>query len=200
MTAYAQNASGGGFASLTSSLLARKGEALPAVDAVAHEGVDIDIRPVQAANSAPAHISYNEEKTEERLMPEQQQSVRLVHSGQPAQQTDVPDIWSLPRAPRQRVQAGRPVMKRAPTKPATPNGPYRDLLNRKATVTLKMPSLDLVRLRIAARDLEMSCQSIIIEALECYLDANGVPRDDNDPEILRETERMIKRARSRRQR
>ena len=54
MNAYAPNNSsggGGGFASLTSSLLARKGEALPAVDAVAHEGVDIDMRPMRPANA-----------------------------------------------------------------------------------------------------------------------------------------------------
>ncbi|MEX6632197.1 hypothetical protein [Hyphococcus lacteus] len=206
MTAYAQNASasGGGYASLTSSLLARKGEALPAVDAVAHEGVDVEMRPMQPpmqpANSQDSTSSYSGDSDPLENSDYQQNSVRLVHSTQAAPISgDAPDIWALPRVPRQRSSAGRPVAHKPVTKAEPKSGPYSDLLNRKASVTLKMPTRDLVRLRVAARDLDMSCQNIILEALECYLDANGVPSDMNDSAILRETARMIKRARARRQ-
>ena len=202
MTAYAQNASasGGGYASLTSSLLARKGEALPAVDAVAHEGVDVEMHPMQPANSQGSTSHYSGDSIPSENATYQQNSVRLVHSTQVApSSTEAPDIWSLPRVSRQRSGAGRPITHKPVTKAEPKNGPYSDLLNRKASVTLKMPTRDLVRLRVAARDLEMSCQNIILEALECYLDANGVPSDANDSAILRETVRMIKRARARRQ-
>lgn len=202
MTAYAQNASasGGGYASLTSSLLARKGEALPAVDAVAHEGVDVEMRPMQPANSQDSTSDYNGDSNPSENSTYQQNSVRLVHSTQAAPISgDAPDIWALPRAPRQRSVAGRPIAHKPVTNTEPKSVPYSDLLNRKASVTLKMPTRNLVRLRVAARDLEMSCQNIILEALECYLDANGVPSDMNDGAILRETARMIKRARARRQ-
>ena len=64
------------------------------------------------------------------------------------------------------------------------------LLARKAIVTLRMPARDLVRLRLASRDLEMSCQAIILDALECYLDANDVPSaSDDDAATTRRAER-----------
>ncbi len=44
-----------------------------------------------------------------------------------------------------------------------------------------MPAQDFIRLRFASRELGMSCQSIILEALDCYLDANDVvPVSDED--------------------
>ncbi len=198
MNAYAPNVSApsGGFASLTSSLLARKGEALPAVDALAHEGIDIEMRPLRPANSpgAPRKIS---EETIETLYPEHVRSpaagvrpdvrpdVRLVHSAGPAMRarSAAPKNWTI-APPRPRGSAGA----------AAPGG----LLARKAIVTLRMPARDLVRLRLAARDLEMSCQAIILEALDCYLDANDVPSASDDNAILREVERLMANAKAKR--
>ena len=215
MNAYAQNASsgggGGGYASLTSSLLARKGEALPAVDAVAHEGIDIEMRPMQPANSPGAPRKVPEEAIEslytDNHAPRMQRAVRLVHSSQSSAASraeapsrpavEQPDAWTITTPQR---RASDMVAKRtgAPTKrvqpAATGNG---DVLSRKAIVTLKMPARDLVRLRLASRDLEMNCQAIILEALECYLDANDVPSATDDEAIKREVERLLSQARMR---
>ncbi len=65
---------------------------------------------------------------------------------------------------------------------------------RNAIVKLRMPASVLVRLRYAARDLEMSCQAIILEALECYLDANDVA-PVTDEAIGHELERLLARRR-----
>ena len=208
MNAYAPNnasssGGGGGYASLTSSLLARKGEALPAVDAVAHEGVDIDMRPMKPANS-PGGPSTIGEETIEKLYPanpgmreETQQAsrrppnMRLVHPSSAPQAraaTAEPSNWTL--------SGGRPASRMRPREASAdaPSG----LLARKAIVTLRMPARDLVRLRLASRDLEMSCQAIILDALECYLDANDVPSASDDDAIQREVERLMSKAKAKR--
>lgn len=198
---YAPNApspnGGGGYASLTSSLLARKGEALPAVDSVAHEGVDIAMRPMRPANSPGAPRKISEEAIE-TLYPDNgrrpQQSgrpdVRLVHSSGERRRarSEAPKTWTIPP---QRPAAARPA-----ASPETPGG----VLARKAIVTLRMPARDLVRLKLAARDLEMSCQAIILEALDCYLDANDVPSASDDEAIMREVERLMANAKAKRAR
>lgn len=208
MNAYAPNdsSSGGGYAALTSSLLARKGEALPAVDAVAHEGVDIEMRPMRPANSpgAPKNIS---EDAIEKMYPDnpapemrskntRRPGVRLVHpvekaAAQDAEATDAPAAWTIaPKKPAQRrlPPPGAAYAANAPT----------GVLARRAIVTLRMPARDLVRLRLASRDLEMSCQAIILDALECYLDANDVPSASDDAAIRREVERLMAKAKAKR--
>jgi len=64
---------------------------------------------------------------------------------------------------------------------------------RNAICKLRMPAPDLVRLRFASRDMEMPCQAIILEALECYLDANDVP-PVRDEAIREEVERLLAKA------
>lgn len=203
MNAYAPNnaSSGGGYASLTSSLLARKGEALPAVDAVAHEGIDIEMRPLRPANSpgAPRTIDEDAIKTFYAHNPgarpqsgpgARNANVRLVHNAGPRQRAGgaAPDAWTLP--------GGRANPRRYTANP--PAEPPTGLLARKAIVTLRMPARDLVRLKLAARDLEMSCQAIILDALECYLDANDVPSASDDEAIKREIERLLSKAKVKR--
>lgn len=216
MNAYAQN-SGGGYASLTSSLLARKGEAMPAVDAMAHEGVDIEMRPLKPANSpgAPKQIS---EDTISRLYedgsgPEHSEGlrrrarpVRLVH---PAPEAEAAMPAAGAWTPRMRAgqaagqAAGQGAPKLIEAKPAgageTPlsAAARAALFARRAIVTLRMPARDLVRLRLASRELGMSCQAIILEALGCYLDANDAPAAEDDPAIIAETERMLARSKTR---
>lgn len=243
MNAYAQNTSAGdgggdGYAPLTPSLLARKGEAMPAVDADAHEGVDIDMRPLKPANSpgAPKQISeeaietlYAESITADdadgatspSTAPRQaaRRPVRLIHSAAPnsvvydstagRQQGATPSTQSSPqawtlRAPQRQIAVRLPPP--SGSAPGTATGADRvrarlrrraGPLDRKAVVTLRMPARDLVRLRFAARDLEMSCQEIILEAIECYLDANDVP-PVTDKVIMRETERLLSKTKKRR--
>ncbi|MAW80143.1 MAG: hypothetical protein CMI63_07885 [Parvularcula sp.] len=214
MNAYAPNNSsggGGGFASLTSSLLARKGEALPAVDAVAHEGVDIDMRPMRPANApgGPANVSEEainrmypsadreREREQARMTAEAHGNVEVLRPGAPRRRPahdEAPKTWTLP--PQQDRHQDRPQRQRRLRGPS-PEAPT-GILARKAIVTLKMPARDLVRLRLAARDLEMSCQAIILDALECYLDANDVPSAEDDDAIMREVERLVSKAKAKR--
>lgn len=205
MNAYAPNnaSSGGGYASLTSSLLARKGEALPAVDAVAHEGIDIEMRPLRPANSpgAPNGVDEDAIKTfyahnpgarpaNARPANARTANVRLVHNAGPRPRGAgaAPDAWTLP--------GGRTGPRRYTANPQAE--PPTGLLARKAIVTLRMPARDLVRLKLASRDLEMSCQAIILDALECYLDANDVPSASDDGAIKREIERLLSKAKVKR--
>ena len=62
---------------------------------------------------------------------------------------------------------------------------------RKATITFRMPARDLIRLRFSSRELGVSCQTIILEAIECYLEANDIsPLSDED--FAAETSRLIR--------
>lgn len=214
MNAYAPNtppANSGGYATLTSSLLARKGEALPAVDAVAHEGVDIEMRPMRPANSPGAPKSIDEDAIRtfyahngggrpqyaasrsqssrpqsSRAQAARTPNVRLVHAD-----NDAPKTWTLP--------GGRTGPRARPAYSAGPQAePATGLLARKAIVSLRMQARDLVRLRLASRDLEMSCQAIILDALECYLDANDVPSASDDEAIRCEVERLMAKAKVKR--
>ncbi|WDI32240.1 hypothetical protein PUV54_03410 [Hyphococcus flavus] len=218
MNAYAQNASGdgGGYASLSGSLLARKGEALPAVDAVAHEGVDIEMRPMRPANSpgAPKNISEksieslretgaasdSEGQTTETELREtpylrQNSAVRLVHStpDAPTQEsaTPSPDAWKIMTMQTRAAARARLTSQAAS---AQKNASDRMSGVRKAICKLRMPAPELVRLKYASRDLDMSCQAIILEALECYLDANDMPPVTDDV-IQEEVTRLLAKAR-----
>lgn len=62
---------------------------------------------------------------------------------------------------------------------------------RKATITFRMPARDLVRLRFASRELGVMCQTIILEALECYLEANDVA-PITDADFAAETDRLMR--------
>ncbi|WP_425411022.1 hypothetical protein [Hyphococcus sp.] len=208
MSAYAQNASaggGGGYASLSGSLLARKGEALPAVDAVAHEGVDIEMRPMQPANSPGAPKNISEETIEtlrengqgrETGQPgetetQRRSAVRLVHSASSPAATRAPEAWTITPPAR---SAGRMGAQRRLSPPSRTKANGSAASSRRSAICkLRMPAPDLVRLRFAARDMEMSCQAIILEALECYLDANDVPATTDDA-IQAEVERLLARA------
>jgi len=117
-------------------------------------------------------------------------NVRLVHSSaERATADETPDAWTLPG---RRPTGARPSPLRRGARAAV------GLLARKAVVTLRMPARDLVRLKLASRDLEMSCQAIILDALECYLDANDVPSASDDAAIQREIERLMSRAKAKR--
>lgn len=207
MSGYAPNPSSqndNDYAPLTASLLARKGEAMPAVDAQAHAGVDIDMRPMRPANSPGAPRTIKQE-TIESLFPAKPEAdsgeapasnVRPFerpfgatpgHAPQPGFRQ--PDAWTVtpPRRPR-------PAIDLRPLRQADP-----DPGGRKATVTFRMPVKDFVRMRFAARDLEISCQSLILEALDCYLDANDVEHV-SDEECAEEIERLMRLMKERRAR
>ena len=197
MNGYAPNPSNSddnACAPLTAGLLARKGEALPAVDADAHAGVDLTAAPQRPVNGA-SHKGVNQE-TIESLYPatpekgeaRQRSNVHRLHRPRETANVTPVDVapensWTTMSIPN------KTVFER---KSRSPRPPIQDQPGPKATVTFRMAARDFIRLRFAARDLEMSCQAVILEALDCYLDANDVAQV-SDEVCEAETERLMKK-------
>lgn len=160
---------------------------MPAVDADAHAGVDIDMHPARPAGGAPPS-GVSQETIESLYPPNPTSGGRVNGAARPRPASGHPDMWSNFAAPRRQ----RPYLRMRPPR-AHDDGDHQ----RKATVTFRMPAKDFVRLRFASRDMEMSCQSIILEALDCYLDANDIaPVSDEDCES--EVERLSRARRGKR--
>ncbi len=202
MNSYAPNPSSSddtGYAPLTAGLLARKGEAMPAVDANAHAGVDIDMRPMRPANGGPSeHVSEKTIESLKRVKPE---------TGSPGVRNNVHAFQSRPELPSPSYGSVKPapLMDAAPAEIAPADKARSWLKERapreiaaaqqgpKATVTFRMPARDFIRLRFGARDLELTCQTVILEALDCYLDANEVEQVSDEICAL-ETVRLLRTA------
>ena len=273
MSAYAPNPSYAGndegYAPLTASLLARKGEAAPAVDATAHAGVDIDLIPSAAeAGGAKRAKAVRRRAQQRRAQEEKAGASRFSAANQDyapppsdphAEDDDFPAAYAPNYAPN---PGGETIVDAEPT-PADPHDPAADNVerfpgamraraqeggawtisgpsiedpfrvfpegapmdgaaleevkarlrrrakraaasagaDRKATITFRMPARDLVRLRFASRELGVMCQSIILEALECYLEANDVA-PVSDADLAAETDRLmrLKKEKARRRR
>ena len=169
---------------LTAGLLARKGQALPAVDADAHAGVDLDMPSARPANGASRKgVSQETIESLYPVVPEKENARprsnvhRFRRSGEAANGAPVgaaPETsWTAMSIPNKSYFE----RKARPQRP-----PVQDQPGPKATVTFRMSARDFIRLRFAARDLEMSCQSVILEALDCYLDANDVEQVSDEHE------------------
>lgn len=194
MSGYAPNPEFGaaeGAAPLTASLLARKGEALPAVDAEAHAGIDIVMKapgrgPARTASSL-AERQHPAKSEDYRARPSNVRSFRPRPANANARRRQpgpAPDNWTLPQEQKQRADMKGRHKERADA-------------GRQATVTFKMSARDLIRLRLASRSLEMPCQSVLLDALDTYLDANDIaPVSPED--VARETEILIRKMKMRR--
>ncbi len=183
MSPYAPNPTPGaenGAASLTAGLLARKGEAAPAVDAEAHAGVDIAKLKLNPAREAPRAVS---QKAIETLYP--MNANGAAAGGDDADADDATRSFPAPSAtttPHREGRTDQPPANWTITPPRVRSRLVRRNIrreaaaegDRRATVTFRMPAKDFVRLRFASRDFEMSCQSIILDALGGYLDGNDV--------------------------
>ena len=165
---------------------------MPAVDADAHAGVDIDMRPMRPANT-PGAARAVQENAVESLQPQEAYGHRPeraaadnVRAFRP-RQAQAAGAWTVvtpsSAKARLRLRAARPE--------ASADA-------RKATVTFRMPAQDFVRLRFASRELAVACQTIILEALECYLEANDVPCVCEE-DIKREMERLARLQKNRKQ-
>ena len=187
MNGYApnpQSSEGAGCASLTAGLLARKGEALPAVDADAHAGVDLGLQPMQPANGDPADGSaqgnVNQETIESLYPPVSMKGEATPRSNVHHIQPRI-DAAAATAAEEERIftveEAKQLLFDRRAREPRPPLSEYK---GPKAHVTFRMPARDFVRLRFASRELETSCQNIILEALDCYLDANNIEMISED--------------------
>lgn len=158
------------------SFLARKGEAAPAVDAQAHAGTDVEDYAQTATGTG-------------------------IKSGHRRKARANPEYSALYRAPRgvRREQASGQV-EAQPVDPAVidveadttmemrlpPTAREAWFANRKtrrarfdresmrAVVTFKMPITDFFRLKNGSASLDMTCQAILLDAVDCYLEANDI--------------------------
>ena len=202
MSGYAPNPSSAetAAASLTSGLLARKGQATPAVDAMMHEGVDVDLntnfasrpKPINGGGAAqPASAAANAQND--------------YPSPSYAPAYDEPEQWEPPaqaQAPAQVTYDAPPeswtsVSERAKhrlrlrQRSAGEHGAAAHSALR-ATVKFRMPAVDFMRLRAASRTMKESCQIIILDAIAAYLDANEVEPVDEET-ARREAARLSRR-------
>lgn len=203
MTGYAPNPKSveSAAASLTSGLLARKGHAAPAVDAVAHEGVDIDLKPSSpaprrrsqhAAEDDPVDTIYAT-NSDDGAVAEPAPAPHVLHTeGEFRQRASI----TLDAAPENWTVTSESALQRRP-KPFAPRiePPKRTeaAVNAlRATVKFRMPATDFVRLRLASRAMKESCQTIIIDAIAAYLDANEVEVVDGVT-TRQEVERLVRK-------
>lgn len=197
MTGYAPNptASENAAASLTSGLLARKGQASPAVDAVAHEGVNVDLETNFAARPKPRVVDEDRNETHYR----ESQAVALPAEPYSPPQTEAEAQtggWSggghqhsasitLDAAPENWTITSEGAPLRPQLRQRSPRDSAAAQLRLKesglrATVKFRMPATDFIRLRAASREMKESCQLIIVDAIAAYLDANEVEAVDED--------------------
>lgn len=137
------------FASLTAGLLARKGEAEPALEPFAHARV----AGTSARQMAPG----------ERHALDRKDQAGLLRT--PA--FERAPVRSAPKASEDRRFAEDCPRERIATSP------------KRAAVTFRMSVHDFLRLKLASAELERSSQDIILEAIETYLDAHDVERLDD---------------------
>ncbi|MGE0409516.1 MAG: hypothetical protein AB7P23_09685 [Amphiplicatus sp.] len=167
------------FASLTAGLLARKGEAEPAIDAFKHARVD----PTSARQMAPGarHVIDRQPAGE-------------GHAGEIEPIADAGEAreeWRRIRPAKTAASAARPLPEDAPRMPPkmapgpadedfADNCPRRKIAAsaKRAAVTFRMSVHDFLRLKLASAELETPSQEIIIDAVEAYLDEKGVERLD----------------------
>ncbi len=205
MTGYAPNPKSieSAAASLTSGLLARKGHAAPAVDAVAHEGVEIDMMSAtpkpraRVIEAQPVETPYAPSENNESAVVAEPDHHASVHEENRAavsafrQRASItldaaPENWTVTSENALRRKP-IPVSAIAPAKSREPGA-----ANLRATVKFRMPAADFVRLRLASRAMRESCQTIIIDAIAAYLDANEVEIVDGVT-TRQEVERLIKK-------
>ena len=162
MNGAAANPNDADYAPLTSSLLARKGEASPTFDSDAYS-------EVMNGNEFNAPLSPIFTKNKPSPVPEAAPVVEIV----------VEEARSPVRpAKRQRPAGDKPRPRAAPppqrsNKPAARFRAVRDGQDH-AALTMRMRIAEYMRLRRAAKELGLSSYQILLDAIECYLDANEI--------------------------
>lgn len=157
---------GRGFASLTAGLLARKGEAEPALEPFAQARV----APGSARQMTPGarHQIDKPARGDDAPKPEGEEK--------PAAPAIVTANDDAPRMPEPHEKRKPPRASEGDARP--PDCPRKAASPKKAAVTFRMTTHDFLRLKLAGAELEMSGQDIIIAAIEAFLDEKGVERLD----------------------
>ena len=166
------------FAALTAGLLARKGEAEPAMDVFSHARVD----PVSARQMEPGERHDIN-----------RQAAGEGHAAQIDPISDAGDVreeWRRVKpvnAPKTAVEDAPRMAPKQPTRAPEPQKEFAEncprqkiaISAKRAAVTFRMSVHDFLRLKLASAELEVPSQDIILTAIEGYLDVKGVERLDN---------------------
>jgi len=163
MNGHMPNDSSDSYAPLTSGLLARKGQAQPAFDADAYAEVmmgDGFTAPISPIFNKPGAYAPNPGASE----------AASPHAEIGASES------AAPGRPRRRQSKSSNGPRAAPRSPARPAPAFRAAKDGPihAMVTFRLAREEFARLRRAAKELDMTCHRIILDAIECYLDANEV--------------------------
>jgi hypothetical protein len=149
------------FAVLTSSLLARKGEAEPAMEPFSHARVAESARQMRAGET---HAIGRKPPLETGEI-------------EPAGVADQSEPSGEHRISERRAPAARSAgPARAPSGPHCAPPPSNGQTQRRAAVTFRMTIHDFLRLQLAAAELERPAQDIVNDALQGFLDSRGVER------------------------
>ena len=179
------------FATLTAGLLARKGDAAPALGLFAHGRVasgasrrmpprsrrEID-RPA-ANDSPPVPVAAAKLRTPSGPSPHAQIDDLVADVEPHAAPRPSPALDDAPRIVR-----SEPASDDGGEQAPAVNRGFNEGCPRKKTaarckraaVTFRMSVHDFLRLKLAAAELEMASQDIVVNAIEAYLDAQGVER------------------------
>jgi len=182
------------FASLTAGLLARKGEAAPALEPFANARM----APGSAREMARGERHHLDRRVNDGDAP------RLAGTNDAGAPRHAPH-WALPRAdaplhdpghrgrhgpephsPHTHESAAHGLESREPDRHGEDGAlperaeicPRKAQAAKKPAVALRLSTHDYLRLRLAAAKLETSAHDIILAALDAYLDEKGVERFD----------------------
>lgn len=156
------------FASLTAGLLARKGEAEPAMERFSHARIDAG----SAREMGPGERHVLDRKGASEPAP-----VQIDPIGDPESKEE----WQRVRPVRTKAFGAAPAAEGGAEKEFAENCPREKIAKsvKRAAVTFRMSVHDFLRLKLASAELESTSQDIIIEALDSWLDRKGVERLDN---------------------
>ena len=167
----------GRFAALTAGLLARKGQAEPAMAAFSHARID----PLSARQMEPGerHTLDKRAAGEEVILPGHVEPIDDANN--------VREEWQrvAPLPPAKPEDAARMNPKHASggeeSDGFAENCPRKKIATstKRAAVTFRMSVHDFLRLKLASAELEIASGDLIIDALDRFLDEKGVERLDN---------------------
>lgn len=171
------------FASLTAGLLARKGEAKPAIEPYKH--ARLAPGSAREIERGEKHKLNRDANSHDAFSDQSQKHSEAAHS--------LPPHWELPHVDdgrwppkepahqRSRISSVRSLDSRASDHRGEVDEEHhcpRRASARRAAVAVRMSTHDYLRLRLAAAELETSAHDIVMAALDAYLDEKGVERFD----------------------
>lgn len=166
------------FAALTADLLARKGEAKPALEPFAHARIAAGSARQMARGER--HQIDRADRSEHAADACPLDSAHERDSARPESEANAPRFSPLTGAVAARARKLDTDRAESDKEACTDNlgACSRKAGTKRAAVAVRFTTHDYLRLRLAAAELETPAHDIIIAALDAYLDSRGVERFD----------------------